>query len=119
MSKILQFFSENRIIPEFVKYSALRKYTTVKQLDISTAILYLTKQLIHGKCIISLVFAYKILSNHVVKCGTNFLNTLYIFVRATPFDLLMSKSMFPSLFSILPWDVRMFDILHLSSTGEF
>ena len=45
---------------------------------LSTAILYLRTQPIHGKCIILLVFAYKMLSNHVVNCGTNFLNTLYI-----------------------------------------
>ena len=87
MSKFSQFFfSENRMILKFVKYSVLRKYTSVKQLDVrqhSTAILYLQMEQINGKCIISLVFAYKILSNHVVKCGTNLFNTPYTVYKHT------------------------------------
>ena len=46
-----------------------------------TAILCLRKQQINGKFIIQLVLAYKMLSNHVVNYGTNFLNTLYVILH--------------------------------------
>ena len=73
--------SENRIIPKLVKNSVLRKYTSVKQLSVRqhfNCYIYLRMEQIQEKCIMSLVFAYKMLSNHVPKCETNFLNILYI-----------------------------------------
>ena len=72
-------FIKHRVSPEFEKYSIVRKYASVKQLDVRQRFnCYIvsgktTMEQINGKCIIQLGFVYKMFSNHVVNCGTNFL----------------------------------------------